>query len=83
MHGTYHRLEHMAQDVAVTEAAMPIDRKRRMVRNLVIKVETAEPPIGEVQLDLLAQPPFEADAIAVPHEQHPSPFSTAVRPEGA
>src|ERR1700688_4254695 len=42
-----------------------------MVRNLVLKIEAAEPAIGEVQLDLLAQPPFKANAVAVANDQHP------------
>ena len=42
-----------------------------MVRNLVVKIEAAEPAIGEVQLDLLAQPPLKAYAVAVANDQHP------------
>ena len=40
---THHSFEDLAQDVAVTEAAVTIDRKRRVVRNLVVKVEPTEP----------------------------------------
>src|SRR4051794_1714946 len=61
----------MAQDVAVAEPPMAVDRERRVIRNLVIEVEPAEPPICEVHLDLLAQSPLEADSIAVAHDQHP------------
>jgi hypothetical protein len=44
----------MAQDVALPKTAQSIDRKRRMVRNLVIEIELAKPAIGEMELDLLA-----------------------------
>ena len=69
--GPHHRLEYMAEHVAVAEAAVTIDRKRRMVGHLVVEIEPAEPSIGQVQLDFLAQPPLEADAVAVAHDQHP------------
>jgi hypothetical protein len=51
-------------------AAKPIHRERRMVRNLVVEVELAEPAVGKVQCYFLAQPPLMADAVAVPHQKH-------------
>ena len=69
--GPHHCLEHVAQDVAVAEAAVAIDRERRVVRHFVIKMEAAKPAISEMQLDLLAKPPLEADAVAIAHNQHP------------
>jgi len=42
-----------------------------MVRNVALQAEPAEPPIGEVQVNLLAQPALRADAEAVAHDQHP------------
>jgi hypothetical protein len=38
-----HRLENMAQDVAVAEAAMAIDRERRVIGNPVVEIEPAKP----------------------------------------
>jgi hypothetical protein len=35
------------------------------MRNLVIKVKPAEPPIGEMQLDFLAQSALRPDAVAI------------------
>src|SRR5664280_240784 len=61
----------MAQDVAVTEAAVTIDRERRVIRYPVVEIEPAEPSVGEVQLDLLTQPPLGADAVTVTDNQHP------------
>jgi hypothetical protein len=61
----------MTEDVAVAEAAVAIDRERRMVRHHVVEIEPAEPSVGQVQLDFLAQPPLKADAVAVAHNQHP------------
>jgi hypothetical protein len=69
--GTDHRLEHLAQDVAIATPAVAINRKRRMIGNPVIELEAAEPTITEMKFDLLAQLPFKADAIAVPDNEHP------------
>ena len=52
-----HALENLAQDLALTEAAKPIHRERRMVRNLIVEIELAEPAVGKMQrsLQLLVQ----------------------------
>ena len=36
-----------------------------------VQAEPAEPAIGQVEMDLLAQPPLRADAEAIAHQQHP------------
>jgi hypothetical protein len=50
--------------------AVPIDRECRVVRYGVVQIEAAQPAVSEMQLDLLAQSPLEADAVAVAHDQH-------------
>ena len=64
-------LEDLAQDIAGAEAAVTVDRKRRVIRHLVLKPEAAEPAIGQIEIDLLAQTPLGADAEAIAHDQHP------------
>jgi hypothetical protein len=49
-----HRLEYLPKEVALPEAAVAIDRERRMIRNLVIKIEATEPAIGKVEFDFFA-----------------------------
>jgi hypothetical protein len=44
-----HALEDMAQNLALTEAAKPIHRERRMVRNLIVEIELAEPAVSKMQ----------------------------------
>src|SRR5204862_5687614 len=68
---THDSFEDLAQDIAITEAAVAIDRKCRVVRNLVVKIEPAEPPIRKVKRNLLAKPPLETHAVAVADDQHP------------
>ena len=44
------------EDLALTEAAEPVHRERRMVRNLVVEIELAEPAVSKVQRYFLAKP---------------------------
>jgi hypothetical protein len=60
----------MAQEIARAEAAMAVLREGRMIRHLACQAEPAEPPVGQVQMDLLAQPAFRADAVAIADDQH-------------
>src|SRR6202790_5596223 len=61
----------MAQDLALPEAAKPIHRERRMVRNLIVEIELAEPAVSKVQRYFLAQPTLMTNAIAVTDQEHP------------
>ena len=60
--GTDPRLEHLAQDVAIAKPAVAINRERRMIGNLVIELEAAEPTITEMKFDLLMFKPPPASA---------------------
>ena len=62
---------------------MPILGEGRVVRHLTVEAEPAEPAVGEVQVHLLAQPPFGANAVAVANQQHPDEqFGINRRPAG-
>ena len=50
---------------------MPIDRERRVIRYLVVKIEATKPAVRKVKLKLLAQPPLGADAVTIADDQHP------------
>src|SRR6266513_4437346 len=63
-------LENMAQDFALTEAAEPVHRERRMVRNLVVEIELAEPAVSKVQRAFLTQPALMTNAIAITKQEH-------------
>jgi hypothetical protein len=52
----------MPKGVALAEATVTIHRERRMVGDLVVEIETAEPAIGKVKPDILAQPSLRTDA---------------------
>ena len=42
-----------------------------MVGYIAVEPKTAEPPVGQIEMNLIAQPPLRADAEAVTHNQHP------------
>jgi hypothetical protein len=42
-----------------------------MVRYLAVEAEPKEPAVSEVQVNLLTQPPFGTNAVAVANQQHP------------
>ena len=67
----HHRLEYLAEQVAIAEPAVTIDRERRVIGHIVVEVEPAEPSVGQMQLDFLAQLPLKMDAVAVADDQHP------------
>lgn len=67
----HHGLEEVPQDVALPEPAMAVARKGGMVRNLGVQSQTAEPSIGEVEMNLLAEPPLGPNAHAISNDQHP------------
>ena len=41
------------------------------MRDFVIEVEAAEPPVSQMQIDFLRQPTFRPQTVAVPDNQHP------------
>ena len=43
-----------------------------MIRHLARQAEPTEPPVRQVQMHLLAQPAFRADAVAIADDQHPN-----------
>ena len=59
------------EGIALAETAVAVLREGRMVGHLAFQTQPTKPPIGQVEVHLLAQPPLRADAIAVAHQQHP------------
>src|SRR5262249_3583426 len=64
------RLKQLAPKIGIAKPTMACLRKGRVVRHVAVQTKTAEPAIGQVQVDFLAQPPFRANAKAVAHDQH-------------
>ena len=70
-HAAAHRRpEEAPQRVAVAEAAVPVLGEGGVVRHPAVQPEAAEPAAGEAQVDLLARPPFGADAAAAADQRH-------------
>ena len=66
-----HRFEQMAQQIVVTETAVPVLGKGRVIRHGIGQVETAEPAVSEIEVDLLAKSTFRTDTHDVADQQHP------------
>jgi hypothetical protein len=64
-------LEEVAEQVAVAKAPVAVLREGRMVRHRVRQIQPAEPAVGQVQVDLVAEPTLRADAEAIADDQHP------------
>ncbi len=65
----YHcRLEHVSKDVALLEPAIAVLREARVIGDLAVQTEAAEPAIGEIEVDLLAQSALRADNHGVADE---------------
>jgi len=62
----------VAQEITISEAAVTVLRKGRVIRHLALQPEPAEPPIGEVQMHLFAEPAFRTNAEAIADQQHPN-----------
>src|SRR5690348_14730791 len=57
--------------IALPEPAMPVFGERRVILYRPIQTEPTEPPIGQVEVDLITQPPLRSNAKAVTDQEHP------------
>jgi hypothetical protein len=67
----HHRLKQLAQEIALAEPAVAVLGKGRMIQNVAVEPQSTKPTIGQIELDLLAQPLLRANAEAVADNQHP------------
>ena len=75
-----HALEHQAEEIALLEATVPVHGRCRVVGNRVLQSEFAEPSVGQVRLDFLAEPTFRADRVGS-DRQHPD-HQLRIEPHG-
>jgi hypothetical protein len=68
---TQDALEHATKEVALPEPAMPVLGERRVIRYRSIQTKPAEPPVGQVEVDVITQPSFRSNAKAVTDQEHP------------
>src|SRR5689334_17169527 len=60
----------MAKRLALAEPAVPILGERGVIWNPVLQPQATEPAVGQVQMNLLAQPALGADAKAIADHKH-------------
>src|ERR1700722_2442062 len=63
-------LEQLAQEIALAEAAVAVLGKRRMIGDVAVEPQPTEPAIGQIKMDLLAQPSLRANAESVADDEH-------------
>ena len=63
--------EQAAQQITLAETPMPVLREGRVIGHLTIEAKPTEPAISQVEVHLLAQSSFGADARAITNQQHP------------
>src|ERR1700722_17570492 len=66
----HHDLEQLAQEIALAEAAVAVLGEGRMIWNVAVEPQPAEPAIGQIKMDLLLQPSLRANAEAVADDEH-------------
>jgi hypothetical protein len=54
-------LEHATKEIALPEATMPVLGECRVIRHRTVQTEPAEPPVGQIEVDLIAQAPLRSD----------------------
>src|SRR5580704_2807129 len=64
------RLKDASQEIALAETAMPILGEGGMIGDIAVEPEPAEPPVGQIEVDLFAETPLGADTEAVPDDEH-------------
>jgi hypothetical protein len=67
----HHRLEQLAQQIALAKTTVAVLGKRRMIWNIAIEPQSTKPAIGQIEMDLLAQPTLRTNAQAVADDEHP------------
>src|SRR5450432_334431 len=67
----HHRLEQLAQEIALAKTAMAVLGKRRMIGDIGIKAQSTKPAIGQMEMDLLAQATLRTNAEAIADNEHP------------
>jgi hypothetical protein len=50
------RLEQLAQEIALAETAVAVLGERRMIGDVAVEPQSTEPAVGQIEVDLLAQP---------------------------
>src|ERR1700722_2571251 len=66
----HHDLEQLAQEIALAEAAVAVLGEGRMIWNVAVEPQPTKPPIGQIKMDLLAQPSLRANAEIVADDEH-------------
>src|SRR5262249_52583899 len=65
-----HTLEHAPKNITLAEPLVARAREYRLIRDLVLDAQAAEPAIGQVHLHFTAQQPLRADSEDIADNEH-------------
>src|SRR6516162_7390281 len=68
----YHLFKHATEQSALAKAAVAVLGEGRMIWDRALEPQSAEPPVREIEVRLLAQSPLGPDAVAIADQQHPN-----------
>jgi hypothetical protein len=57
---------------------MPVLGEYRMIQHSAIQTEPEEPPVAQIEVDLIAQSPLRSDPQAVTDQEHPDHSSGSI-----
>ena len=63
--------EDQAEQIAIAELPVSLLREGRVVRDLAIEAKPTEPPVSQVEVNLVEEPAFGADPGPIADQQHP------------
>src|SRR6202042_2960127 len=67
----HHGLEQLAKEIARAKTTVAVLGERRMIGDVAVEPQATEPAVRQIEVDLVAQPPFGANAEAVADNEHP------------
>ena len=67
----HHGLEQLAQEIALAKTAVAVLGEGRMIRDINVEPQAAEPAVRQIEVGLLAEPTLRANAEAVADNEHP------------
>src|SRR6202042_982183 len=67
----HHGLEQLAKEIARAKTTVAVLGERRMIGGVAVEPQATEPAVRQIEVDLVAQPPFGANAEAVADNEHP------------
>ena len=64
-------LEHATEEIALTEAAVPVLREGRVIGDSPVQSQPAKPAVRQIEVDFIAEATLRSYAETIAHQEHP------------